>query len=192
MVDFDALSPEDIERLKRRYEESDETLAAIGADEEMTPAQLQALRRTFGWRLRSARKPGPKSPARRKRAARPAQRKLVARAKKQAAPKPARRPQTPPPPGVVDIATLIARIRAQLEAALQTAQARGPGADPEETARLMNSLTRTLQMLRALEKDTDKDDRRDDGADAIPLDLAELRRELARRIDLLRADGEDA
>ncbi|MEI2735303.1 MAG: hypothetical protein V9G24_11190 [Rhodoblastus sp.] len=92
--------------------------------------------------------------------------------------------------------TLIARIRAQLEGALETAQARGPEAEPDQTARLMASLTRTLQSLRALEKDTTQDDRRqddrrDDGADAPPLDLAELRRELARRIDRLREERGD-
>ncbi len=183
----ETLSPERIERLRRRYEDTVEPLAAIAADEGLTPTQLQALRREFEWRPRNARKAKP--PAR-KIVHKAKSKRPAARPKKAAAPKPA--PRETPPPGVVDMATLIARIRTQLESALHAAQARDPGVDPEETARLMNSLTRTLQMLRALEKDTDKDDRRDDGSDEPPIDLAELRRELARRIDLLRHQRDGA
>ncbi|MFT4097213.1 MAG: hypothetical protein QM651_08800 [Rhodoblastus sp.] len=182
------LSPERIERLRLRYEDSDEPLASIATDENMTPAQLQALRREFEWRPRNARKPKP--PAR-KIAHKAKPKKSAARPNK-TAPSKLKPREASPPPGVVDMATLIARIRTQLESALHAAQARDPGADPEETARLMNSLTRTLQMLRALEKDTDKDDRRDDGSDEPPIDLAELRRELARRIDLLRQQRDGA
>jgi len=189
MADDPALSPDQIARLKRRYEKIDEKLADIAADEGVTVRLIGALRREHGWRLRNARgkaKPkGRRKPAATKKAA-------VVRAKK-TAPSPA--PQvdaelSQPPPGVVDMPTLIARIRAQLEGALAAAQARGPKADPDDTARLMASLTRTLQSLRALEKDTPDDGRRGDEPDALPLDLAELRRELARRIDLLRDERE--
>ena len=187
MAASDAFSPEQIERLRRRYEEGAETIAAIVADENVSEKKLYALRHECGWRARSATRPKNKP---RKRP----QRK-IGPARKPAAPdrpeRPARR-ASPPPPGVVDIATLIERIRKMLEGALESAQTRGPEADPDETARLMASLTRTLQSLRALEKDTTQDERRDDGADAPPLDLAELRRELARRIDRLRQDREGA
>jgi len=198
----DNLSSETIERLKRRYEESDEKLVAIAAEEGIAPARLQALRREYGWRARSARTPKSKEISRKversatRKATRktPARRKTGTGAKRAASSKRSKPPRraTARPPGVVDVPTLIVRIRAQLEGALESAQTRGPKADPDETARLMNSLTRTLQMLRALEKDTDRNERRDDGSDAPPLDLAELRRELARRIDQLRQDRESA
>jgi len=190
-----ALSPEKFMRLKRRYEANEETLAAIAADEDVTPQSLMALRREHDWRPRSARRT---NKVREGKAAAKSARKSrgpgSGRTKKpkatQEAPPAAR--ASPPPPGVVDMPTLIARIRAQLEGALAAAQERGPDADPDETARLMASLTRTLQSLRALEKDTTQDERAGDGKEALPLDLAELRRELARRIDLLREDREGA
>ena len=188
MAASDAFSPEQIERLRRRYEEGAETIATIVADENVSEKKLYALRRECGWRARSAarrkNKPSRRRPHRK-----------IGSARKPAAPdrpeRPARR-ASPPPPGVVDMSTLIERIRKMLEGALESAQTRGSEADPDETARLMASLTRTLQSLRALEKDTTQDERRDDGADAPPLDLAELRRELARRIDRLRQDREGA
>ncbi|MFO1167567.1 MAG: hypothetical protein U1E19_05525 [Rhodoblastus sp.] len=191
MADDPAPSPDQIARLKRRYEKTDERLADIAADEGVTMRLIGALRREHGWRLRSARGKAT-SRGRRKPAA---TKKAAATRAKPRTPTPARARQvdaglSQPPPGVVDMPTLIARIRAQLEGALATAQARGPEADPDDTARLMASLTRTLQSLRALEKDTPDDGRRGDGPDALPLDLAELRRELARRIDLLREDRE--
>ena len=191
MADDPAPSPDQIARLKRRYEKTDERLADIAADEGVTMRLIGALRREHGWRLRSAR--GKATSSRRRKPT--ATKKAATRRAKPRTPTPARARQvdaglSQPPPGVVDMPTLIARIRAQLEGALATAQARGPEADPDDTARLMASLTRTLQSLRALEKDTPDDGRRGDGPDALPLDLAELRRELARRIDLLREDRE--
>ncbi len=206
MAAIDDLPPETIRRLKRRYANPAETLAAIAADEGLEPKDLQALQRTLGWKTRAARKA---AAATTKRPARAAGKRAVSKkaaVTKKAAPKAraagpepapgqARKRDAPPPvppPGAVDMPTLIARIRAQLEAALRTAQAQGDDKDPEETARLMNSLTRTLQMLSALEKDTNQDGRQGDGSDVLPLDLAELRRELARRIDLLRDDREGA
>ena len=191
MADDPAPSPDQIARLKRRYEKTDERLADIAADEGVTMRLIGALRREHGWRLRSAR--GKATSSGRRKPAAP--KKAAATRTKPRTPTPARARQvdaglSQPPPGVVDMPTLIARIRAQLEGALATAQARGPEADPDDTARLMASLTRTLQSLRALEKDTPDDGRRGDGPDALPLDLAELRRELARRIDLLREDRE--
>jgi len=194
----DELSAERIARLKRRYEETDETVAAIARGESLSEKRIYELMRREGWRARSASAPQRKKPARKKTvgAKKPkrAPPKPQAASKSQAPSKP--RAASKPPPGVVDMPTLIARIRAQLEGALETAQARGPEAEPDQTARLMASLTRTLQSLRALEKDTTQndrrqDDRRDDGADAPPLDLAELRRELARRIDRLREERGD-
>lgn len=201
MAASDTLSPETIRRLKRRYETSDEKIAAIAAEEGLEGRDLLAMQRRFGWRTRAARgkttrpraKPAAskaKPPARKpKHAARTAKRASKAATKKAVREKPA---GAAPPPGLVDVATLIARIRAQLEGALQAAQAQGADAAPDDTARLMHNLTRTLQMLRALEKDTGKDERRDDGADEPPLDLAELRRDLARKIDLLRQERDGA
>ncbi|MBX3528309.1 MAG: hypothetical protein KF904_19075 [Rhodoblastus sp.] len=187
MASSDTLSPEKIERIRARYEARDETIAAICADEGVNEKTLHALRRKLEWR--------PRSKALQKAAAggrKPTPRKAKATARRAPAKKPAKaRPVSAPPPGAVDMPTLIARIRRQLQGALEAAQERGPAADPDKTANLMASLTRTLQTLRALEKDTTQDERRDDGSDAPPLDLAELRRELARRIDLLRQDRGD-
>ncbi|MFO1136504.1 MAG: hypothetical protein U1E30_15105 [Rhodoblastus sp.] len=216
MATKDKFSADRIARLKHRYEETDQTVAAIARDEGLSERQLHALKRNEGWRARSAIRPAGKKASDRKSTAKKSAAKKSTD-KKSAAKQPSARqstagrptaeagraPASPkprtvskPPPGVVDTPTLIARIRAQLEGALETAQERGPEADPDATARLMASLTRTLQSLRALEKDTTQDgrrqdDRRDDGADAPPLDLAELRRELARRIDRLREERGD-
>lgn len=211
MATKDKFSADRIARLKHRYEETDQTVAAIARDEGLSERQLHALKRNEGWRARSAIRPaGKKASDRKSTAKKSAAKKSAAKqpsvrqpsagrstaeaGRAPASPKP--RTVSKPPPGVVDTPTLIARIRAQLEGALETAQERGPEADPDATARLMASLTRTLQSLRALEKDTTQDgrrqdDRRDDGADAPPLDLAELRRELARRIDRLREERGD-
>lgn len=182
MAASDTLSPETIRRLKRRYEETDEKVSAIAADVGLSRGDLMALQRRFGWRTRTARKtkPAAKTKAKSKTSASQRTKRKVAQ------------PTTSPPPGAVDMPTLIVRIRAQLEGALRTAQAQGADLAPEETARLMHNLTRTLQMLRALEKDTAGDERRDDGADEPPLDLAELRRDLARKIDLLRQERDGA
>ena len=188
MASSDTLSPEKIERLRARYEARDETIAAICADEGVSEKTLHALRRRFEWRPRSktlnkaAAARGKTAPPRTKAGARRSPAKTIVKA----------RPVSAPPPGAVDMPTLIARIRRQLQGALEAAQERGGAADPDKTANLMASLTRTLQTLRALEKDTTQDERRDDGSDAPPLDLAELRRELARRLDLLRQDRESS
>lgn len=187
MASSKTLSPDQIERLRHRYEANDETIAAICADEGVSEKRLHALRRECEWRPRST-GPRKRGAVRRK----PPRRKTKAVASKEPAKKVAKaRAPAALPPGAVDMPTLIARIRRQLQGALEAAQERGPTADPDKTANLMASLTRTLQTLRALEKDTTQDERRDDGSDAPPLDLAELRRELARRIDLLRQDRGD-
>lgn len=187
MASSKTLPPDQIERLRHRYEANDETIAAICAEEGVSEKRLHALRREFGWRPRSqtlrkavaARRKSPPRKTKAVAAKEPAKNAVRARA------------SAALPPGAVDMPTLIARIRRQLQGALEAAQERGPEADPDKTANLMASLTRTLQTLRALEKDTTQDERRDDGSDAPPLDLAELRRELARRIDLLRQDRGD-
>lgn len=192
----DRLPPETIARLRRRYEEGDGTIAAIARDEGVTEQNIQALKRALKWRPRDTRarkrKGAPAKAGSRARPAKAASRATPAKAASSA--KPAKRPAADgraPPADVVDMPTFIARIRMQLEGALAAAQACGPDAKPADTASLMASLTRTLQSLRALEKDTTQDDRRDDGAEALPLDLAELRRELARRIDRLREQRDD-
>ncbi|MFV0279252.1 MAG: hypothetical protein ACK5JM_00660 [Rhodoblastus sp.] len=177
---FEQFQPETLARLQQRYEAGAETIAAIAREEGLTPKKLQAMKHALGWRARrqpSARKKPPAKTTKRAARAKPA--KPVAR-------------KTTVENDCIDTPALVSRIRAQLEGALAAAQARGPGADPDEIARLMASLTRTLASLRQLEKDTGSHDRRDGGDDAPPLDLAELRRELARRIDRLREEREDS
>jgi hypothetical protein len=67
---------------------------------------------------------------------------------------------------------------------------KGP-ATAEASARTLASLARTLAVLRGLEAEAaekqDADTTND--ADAPPLDIAELRNELARRLDRLHREG---
>ena len=53
----DELSAERIARLKRRYEETDETVAAIARGESLSEKRIYELMRREGWRARSASAP---------------------------------------------------------------------------------------------------------------------------------------
>jgi hypothetical protein len=59
------------------------------------------------------------------------------------------------------------------------------GGSGDANARTLASLARTLSVLRGLEAEAENASQ-DSDADAPPLDLAELRHELARRLDRLR------
>ena len=62
----------------------------------------------------------------------------------------------------------------------------------EAKARTIASFARALAVLRGIENANADVTRADDETGQPPLDLAELRRELARRLDRLREDGETA
>lgn len=178
-MDFhERLEPEQIDRLRRRYEETDETVSQIANDEGLTERRLHELRRRYDWKSRRPRVKAPVSRKPRKATTRPA-RVALARAE------PAR-PTVEPQAGV----SMIERVRALLEQALDAAQAQIADQPPEATTRFTVSLTRSLAMLKALEEDSAKNAKAIERAGEPPLDLAELRRELARRLDRLREERE--
>lgn len=178
-MDFhERLEPEQIDRLRRRYEETDETVSQIANDEGLTERRLHELRRRYDWKSRRPRVKAPVSRKPRKAARRPA-RVALARAE------PAK-PTVEPQAGV----SMIERVRALLEQALDAAQAQIADQPPEATTRFTVSLTRSLAMLKALEEDSAKNAKAIERAGEPPLDLAELRRELARRLDRLREERE--
>lgn len=190
------LPPETLARLRARYESAEHRLAEIAREEGLETRDLLALRLLHGWRPRGGRKaaPGPAHKVVRKSAGagkKPAPRRRTAPPTKSAAPAAAakRRPPRPPPRLGLSTAEMIVRIRALLKQALASAQARVGEDRPDETARFSNTLGRSLATLRELEKDFGTHDA-GRARDEPPLDLAELRRELARRIDLLREDRE--
>lgn len=181
-MDFhERLEPEQIDRLRRRYEETDETVSQIANDEGLTERRLHELRRRYDWKSRRPRAKAPVSrkPRKPRKAARRPARVALARAE------PAR-PKVEPQAGV----SMIERVRALLEQALDAAQAQIADQPPEATTRFTVSLTRSLAMLKALEEDSAKNARAIERAGEPPLDLAELRRELARRLDRLREERE--
>lgn len=185
---IDELTPEQIARVRERYESGEATVAAIAREEGLSEHKIRALRSAFGWTPRLARKrPGEKAA---KRKATRSKGRTTSRTAKARSAKRARTNKPIARAKGLTTAEMIVRIRALLEQALGAAQARLGEDLPDATARFTNNLGRALATLKALEKDSGKDagsGERDDGS---PLDLAELRRELARRIDRLRQDRE--
>lgn len=165
--------PETLARAKELYETGGATVAALAEMLGLSKDAFYRRVKKWGW----ARKGAGGKRAGDKRAGKP-----------RAARKPA--PRTAPPPSAsqarpADTQSLIAAVRHALEGELAALRARsGETGAADGNARTLASLARTLSVLRALE--TDKDGGNADDENAGPLDLAELRRELARRIDLLR------
>lgn len=103
---------------------------------------------------------------------------------------PGRRDSDPP-----DTPRLIRGVRRAIEAELKALNAQsGNPTGGEARTRALTNLTRTLALIRDLETQvqqkagsTDHDD-----ADAPPVDVAQLRHELARRIHRLRGTGDDS
>ena len=59
----DKFSTEQIARLKRRYEETEQSVASIAREEGLSESQLYALKRKHNWRGRKAIAPGTKKTA---------------------------------------------------------------------------------------------------------------------------------
>lgn len=163
--------PEALARAKELYETGGATVAALAGMLGLSKDAFYRRVKKWGWARKSsgrgeqsaARKPAPRKPA----------------------PRPAASPPPVLPARPADTQTLIVAVRHALEGELAALRARGGEAGASDAnARTLASLARTLSVLRALE--TDKDGGSADDENAGPLDLAELRRELARRIDLLR------
>ncbi|MDE2363120.1 MAG: hypothetical protein KGM42_10620 [Hyphomicrobiales bacterium] len=164
-IRIDAFSDEEIARLRQRYEAGDETILGIAEDFGVTYRIVNALARRNGWMRNGARRAKPRKPA--------------AKAKRSTAP-PRKAGRAAAPAGVVlQDQSLASRIRAALEAEIESLQADSTGA----SAATLASLARSLSNLRAYEAATDKAGKQDDGP---PLDPAELRRELSRRLAVLR------
>ena len=167
----DNYAPERLARAKAQYRSGEASVAALAESLGLTPGAMR-------WRIRKWRWT---------RAAPPKK----AQAKQMAAPTSPTRARPEPARGA-DTKSLIVAVRHALEgeiAALQERIAQGAasdaqGAASDANARTLASLARTLSVLRAIETEKDGENAYDD--DKAPLDLAELRRELARRIDLLR------
>lgn len=84
---------------------------------------------------------------------------------------------------------LVMRTRAALARHLDALTAQ-PDADADQAARLLANLTRALNALRDLERQTKEDKHAaSDSEGEPPLDIAEFRAELVRRLDRLRAEG---
>ncbi len=172
----------DLAQAKHLYESGAASIAATAALLGLTESALRWRARKWGW----TRKPRGKNAqgkstrgknARGKSARAPAAGKATTAPASPAAMAPAPRP--------ADTQTLIGAVRHVLEAEIASLRARSGEPDAADAnARTLNSLARTLSVLRGLENE--KDGGHADDENAGPLDLAELRRELARRIDLLR------
>jgi hypothetical protein len=138
----------------------------------MTDARFRAFRETNGWPLRASackRKTAPAAP-----------------------PTPASKPADP--------GRLIARLEDAVErefARAETALEKHAPKTIEASARTLATLVKTLAELKRMRRDADDSSeeptRPDDDASATdepPRELAELRAELARRLERLRGDGE--
>lgn len=191
---IDELTPQAIARVRELYEEGDATVAAIALAEGLSERQVQELRRRFGWPSRRA--------ARKTATAKSAHKSAHKRADKIAAKSAGEasgakigsgrrtasaESKSEPPRKDAPSADLVKRLRALLEAEIDGANERLAGEKPEAAARTLGALTRALQTLKAIESG-EKQSGADTADDRPPLDLAELRRELARRIDRLREE----
>lgn len=97
-------------------------------------------------------------------------------------------PETEPP----DTQRLICGVRRAIEAELNALAAQsGHARGGEARSRALAHLTRTLTLVRELETRTHGKADRSDNADAPPVDVAQLRHELARRIHQLSEEGDD-
>ena len=197
------LPPEQIARIKLRYESGADDVADIARDEGFSKDQIYAMRRRFHWAARAAPRSCASGAGTRAKAAvnkartKAAKKKRAPNQKKKGSSARAREPERSPdaPPGTSDVMALVHRLRVALEEELAALQARAAAATPAERetrARTLASLTRSLASLRAIEASATKaGEVSGQPDDEPPLDLAELRRELSRRLDVLREERED-
>ena len=166
-----ALSQDAIGEARALFDDG-HSLASIAAHLELHPATLARGRKAWAWPAR-----------RRKSRVKPAQAK---------SPKQAAKAKTSATAGLAEQGTetcvdTVRLLRAVRRAVAHELKQLGEGATGEARARTLASLTRTLDALRSVEgqiRNEGTDAGRD--ADEPPVDIAELRRELARRLDRLR------
>jgi hypothetical protein len=202
-------TPELIAHVRHRYEDTDDTLAAIAADCGISERGIHRLRDREGWPRRSDRPARDLPPA--MRALDEATALLAARATAPPAERPGplhsfdtgRAASAEPVDGRSNEDTsAIARIERLVEkelAAEETVRAGlgplpRPPADAERAARTLATLTQTLHALQRLRSGLAPDTGSNDDDD-MPRDIDEFRRDLARRIDAFvesRIDRRDA
>lgn len=183
------IPPEQIARIKIRYCESRLTpVADIAREEGVTESQIYRLRRRFDWPTRTAvGKDILERSIAHEKAISEANQKIAAGERGLARDERGRFLKAAPAPedGKFDADLLVRALRSALRSELEAAQARTneqTSAAAAANARALASLAQTLTKVREFET------RDGAAAEAAPLDLAELRRELARRIERLRAE----
>lgn len=177
-------TPEFLAHLRHRYEETNDTLAAIALDCRISERTLNRMRDREGWNRRSDREPHGMTPAMRlleEATGLLAAQGAVEESRVGTAPA-APLPTLPAPSAAERIARLVEKEIAAEEAmrAHLGALPRTP-ADAERAARTLATLTQTLHALARLRCGETPDIGGDD--DDMPRDIDEFRRDLARRID---------
>ena len=172
-------SPEFLAAAQRRYEDTDDTLAAMAADFRVSERTINRMRDRGGWKRRSEREPR-ELPAV----------KLLDEATTLLATAPEAASPTQPLPGGGSAAAIerIERLVQQeldAEEAVRTRLGRlpRPPADAERVARTLATLTQTLHALQRLRCGVGAQSAAND-YDDMPEDIDEFRINLAHRIDL--------
>lgn len=191
-------TPEQIDAARRLYENPRTPVDDVAASLGITRCTLKSRIAEWGWPERGGGAPArPAHKTGRSRKARPARRRRVtlkATQKKPRAQPRTRLPSVAPPRTTPE--ALAARVQRVVERELDAIDSVlgvlgvADSADAERSARTLASLARALtevMRLTAPEQTPDPDE-----DDAMPRDLDEFRRELARRIEALAADAEAA
>jgi hypothetical protein len=180
---YDRLTPEHLARIRLRYEESDMTVAAIAREEGFTTDQIHQLRKRFGWPSRNERRRhAMQRTMRNEQAIAQAMLAIAADASVEEATGDTQRTLDPD-----DAMELVRAAQALL--AEQLSAIRNDPDRAQKTLAAIASFSRSMSSLKTYQADAMKQA----GAtgqtdDEPPLDLAELRRELVRRLDQLRAE----
>jgi hypothetical protein len=161
------LSPEEVEDARLMYDAGAVPVEEIAATLGLKRAAFYNLRKKLGWKPRRPfNHPEPTGPLSGLEAG----------------------PAAPVTPRSLD--ELIPKIEAAINrefAHAEHALAHGEPRNAEKTAKTMASLVRSLAELKRVKRDSQGHDRQNDGAGEPPArDLAELKAELARRLDRLR------
>ncbi|WP_441276943.1 hypothetical protein AB7783_04310 [Tardiphaga sp. 172_B4_N1_3] len=185
-------SPEAIEHMRQRYEDTDETQASIAADFGIHSKTLRTLAREQGWKLRKDRPPRDLPEAIRLNLLAD---QAVGAAASEASPDPA---MVPTPDEAAVSPNIAARLEQAVEKELRKVEAlRNEFGNPahrsieaERTARTLATLTETLFKVRRLREPGQAGAIADDD---MPADLDGFRCTLAQRMEAFvrsRADGE--
>lgn len=168
------LTDEALAALRRDYEADAEPLTAVAARFSISTDALRRIARDMAFAPRPKAKPFARKGA-----------APVAPEPAPVAPAPSD-PAPAPPLKPLDLTRMAARVRRSVETHLGRIHDRlEQGADVESQARTLASLVKTLGDLDRLEHSRAPADAAADG----PWDIADLRAEIARRIDRLGADG---